>query len=193
LSAIFQSARADSVLRRRRPLPSGTQGSSQLAICQSPRTQRCLRELDVAQQSGARDVSLEQVVAQDPVLGKTSVQRLLEGVDVVNSLADERALVEQVLVDVGNRACVGVDPRLTTVQSRVPGSSRPGQARADARLQDSVAADDELAVGIELRPVQRMRHRADELPGRLAGQFGVRVERDDVARPGERGDVAHHK
>ena len=43
LSAIFQRDRSESGFGRGRPSGPGTPGSSQRAICQSPRVQRCLR------------------------------------------------------------------------------------------------------------------------------------------------------
>ena len=62
--------------------------------------------------------ALDQVVTDDTVLGKTSAQRLLEGLSVVDALADERTLAEHVLVDVRHRTCVRVDARLAPVQSK---------------------------------------------------------------------------
>ncbi len=54
----------------------------------------------VAQQARARITTLEQVVAEDPVVGKALLAGALERIDVVDALADERAFPEQVLVDV---------------------------------------------------------------------------------------------
>ena len=45
LSTIFHREMFESGLRARCPDYSGTRGSSQKMICQSPRTQRCLRRL----------------------------------------------------------------------------------------------------------------------------------------------------
>src|SRR3546814_4438711 len=71
-----------------------------------------LVQLHVADQAGPRIAAFEQVVAQDPVVGEAAVERLLECGDLVDPLADERALAEQVLVHVGHRARVRIDARL---------------------------------------------------------------------------------
>src|SRR5690242_13297690 len=70
-----------------------------------------LEEDDVAHEPRARVRALEEIVAQDSVLRKPPDYRLLQGIDVVNSLPDERAFFEQVLVDIGNRVRVRIDPR----------------------------------------------------------------------------------
>jgi hypothetical protein len=48
-----------------------------------------LEELHVADQGGPRVTTLEEVVAENPVLWKFSAHRLFKGVHVVNALADE--------------------------------------------------------------------------------------------------------
>jgi hypothetical protein len=51
----------------------------------------------------------------------------------------------------------------------------------DARLEDRVALDDPAEARVEARPIEGMRHDADELAGRrLARELGVRVEADHV-------------
>ena len=64
-------------------------------------------------------------MAEHAVLGEAAAERALEGVDVVDALADERALAEEVLVDVGDRARVGIDARLA--------GEEPREARARRR------------------------------------------------------------
>ena len=59
-------------------------------------------------------------MAQDPILGKAIVERALECVDVVDSLTDERTLAEHILVNVGHGTRIGIDARVSAVQSRVP-------------------------------------------------------------------------
>jgi hypothetical protein len=51
-------------------------------------------------------------MAQNSIIGKTTANRLFEGIDVVNSLSHERAFVEQVLINVGDDTCVGIDAGL---------------------------------------------------------------------------------
>ncbi len=55
------------------------------------------------------------------------------------------------------------------------------QRRRDPRLQHAVAFDDPAARHVEARPVERMRHLADQAAHRVARQPRVGVERDDVA------------
>jgi hypothetical protein len=140
-----------------------------------------LVELHIAQQCRARIAAFEQVVAKDAVLREAIGKRRLERIDVVDSLADERTLAEHVLVHVGPpRACKGPCPALR-VQARVPGASRPGEADAHARLQDSVALGHDASRRVEARAVEGMRHDGDELPRAIARELRVGVERDHVA------------
>ena len=74
-----------------------------------------LEHLDVAEQPGTRVTALEQVVTEDPVFGESAVERLLECVDVIDALADERSFAEPVLVEVGNRARIRIDAGIAAV------------------------------------------------------------------------------
>ena len=53
------------------------------------RSRIILVQLDVADEPGTRITTLEQVVAENPVLGKATLESTLEGVDVVNAFANE--------------------------------------------------------------------------------------------------------
>ena len=68
-----------------------------------------LDHLDVGGQAGAREDAFEQVVAEQRAFRHAPGQRRLEGIDVVDALAGERAFAEQVLVDVGYRRGVRID------------------------------------------------------------------------------------
>ena len=72
---------------------------------------KLVEELDVGHQSGACEDTLEQVVTEQRVLGYPVVQRRLERVEVVDALAREASLLEEVLIHVGDRGCVWVDSR----------------------------------------------------------------------------------
>ena len=54
-------------------------------------------QLRVAQKSRPGVATFDEVVTQDPVVGKAVAQRLLERVDVVDPLADEKIPIEQPL------------------------------------------------------------------------------------------------
>jgi hypothetical protein len=58
-------------------------------------------------------------------------KRLLEGIDVINALADERSFAEQVLVDVRDTACIRIDSGGVPLQLRVVRLTRAAQAAGD--------------------------------------------------------------
>jgi hypothetical protein len=59
-----------------------------------------LVELHVGEQPRARVATFDQVVAENSIFGKAASQSALEGIDLVDPLAAERALLEEILVDV---------------------------------------------------------------------------------------------
>ena len=140
-----------------------------------------LDHLDVGDEARSREDTFEQVVAQHGVLGHATFQARLERVDVVDALARERSLVEKILVNVGNGEHVGIEAARRREDPLVERVIDMRQRRRHARLHDPVPGDDQAALGIELRPVERMRHLADQVPGRLSRDARVGVERDDVA------------
>ena len=149
-----------------------------------------LVHLNIGQQARARVTALDQVMAEDGVVREARGHRALEGIHLVDALADERSLAEYILVYVGNRARVGVDAGIAAEQSRIVRARRAGQADADARLQDAVANHDQ-APGAALRAIERMFHRADEFRGGFPGQLGIGIQGDDVTGALQGGDVAH--
>ena len=149
-----------------------------------------LIQLHVADQSSARVTAFDQVVAEDPVVRHASRQCAFERIDVIDALADERALVEQVLVHVRHGTRVRIDARLTAVHTRIPAARLAAHADADAWLQDPVAARDHVAGRIEAGAIERMRQRADQFPRRIARQLGVGVQRDHVTHVAQRAGIA---
>ena len=126
--------------------------------------QQRTEELNVAHEARPGIASLEQIVAEDAIFRKAAAERALERIDVVNPLADERALAEKILVDVGHGARIRVNARLAAAQARVARLRRRRQAHGHARLQDSVSLAHALPALVVTRPIERMRHRARELP-----------------------------
>ena len=122
-----------------------------------------LVELDVADQAGARIAPLDEVMTEDAVCRQAIHQRPLEGIHGIDALADERAIAEQILVNVGNCARVRVDPGIAAEQVGVGRARDTRQADADPWLQDGVTADDASLAGVELCHVQRVSEGADEL------------------------------
>ncbi|KFB71347.1 MAG: hypothetical protein AW09_003510 [Candidatus Accumulibacter phosphatis] len=149
-----------------------------------------LIQLHIAQQPGAGVASLEQIVTEDAILRKARAQRLLEGIDVIDSLADERAFAEHILVDIRGYPRVRVDARLATVQSRIARAIRPRQTDRHARLQNAVAGGDPPFRRVVIGTVERVRHGANELPRRVARQLRIGVQGDHVPDVGQYSGVA---
>ncbi len=139
-----------------------------------------LVERRVAHEPGARVAAFEQIVTEDAIIGKPMVQRLLEGIDLVDALADERAFTEQILIDVGDAAGIRVEAGLAAMQLCVTRSVRAGQACCHTRLQDAVTFNHPSLRNVVARAIQRMRHCPDELPRRVARQLRIGVQRDHV-------------
>src|SRR4029450_5092689 len=130
----------------------------------------------------------EQVVRQEGVLGDWVRQRRIERVDVEQAFTGENAFAEKVLVGVGNRGRVRVDSRMSGIQ---PSEERPGCARerdADPWLEGAGSLCDAPQLGVEGRSIEWMRDDADQLPGDVARQARVAVERDAVAHMLQYGD-----
>src|SRR4030095_721640 len=69
-----------------------------------------LEQLDVGDESGPGEDSLDEIVAQERVLRDAAGQSGGERVHVVNALAGVRALPEEILVHVGDRGGIGIKP-----------------------------------------------------------------------------------
>ncbi len=181
--------------RAQAQLPGVAQERQQLPVAARPAVyarggdigveRRILDHRDVGDGGAARERAFEQVVAQDAVLGQPAAEHRVHRLHVQEALAGERALAEDVLIDLGARRAVRIDSRLAgeqpVVERHLVGL---GKRRRDVRLQDRVAALDALAVGRQTRQVVRMGGDADELAQPPRRQAGVAVEGDDVAGSG---------
>ena len=104
---------------------------------------KLLDELDIGSEPGAREGAFEEIVAEQRVLGDTSLERALEGVDVVDALAGVGAFAEEILVDVGDGRRIGIDAAGAGEDALIERSVPPGrERRGDAWLQDGIAVDD---------------------------------------------------
>ena len=103
-----------------------------------------VEELGVAEQAAARVVPLDQVVAQDVVLGKRRSRGRLEGIDVVDPLAGETADAEEVHVGVGGGRRVRVDAARGRQERGEPRVRGRRQVEADSRLEHAVPRHDPL-------------------------------------------------
>jgi len=77
-----------------------------------------IEKFDVADQRRARENRFKQIVAQQGLIGNSLANRLLEGIDVVESFAGIDAFVKQVLVNVRRSGGVRID---TGVAGKDPG------------------------------------------------------------------------
>ena len=159
-----------------------------LTCCRDEVVRRELvEELDVGHQAGPGEDALEQVVAQQGVLRHSVSHGRLERIEVVDPLTGEASLLEQVLIDIGDRRRVRIDPGRT---GEDPLEDRPTlfgrKSRRDPRLQHAVALDHSPGQRIECRLIERMGDRPDQLPDSAAWQSRVGVERHHVAHIGRR-------
>ena len=149
---------------------------------------KLLDDLDIGGEPGAGEDAFEQIVAEQGRVGHPAGQRRLESVDVVDALAGVGAFAEEILVHIGDRGGIRVDAVHAgkhALEQRTLAADR--QRGRDPRLQHGIARDDPPGGGIEARPVERMRHLADQAVDRVARQPRVGVERDDVADVGGHG------
>jgi hypothetical protein len=141
-----------------------------------------LEEIHVGHQSGAREQTLEEIVAEERVLRGLPLERRLEGVDVVDPFSRVGAFFEEVLIHIGDRGGVGVHTAAARDDPLVGRAARAGgQGRRDPGLHDRVTFDDPPLSGVETRPVQRVSHRPDQPVGGALGKPGVGIQGDDVA------------
>ena len=138
-----------------------------------------VEELHIVYQAAPYVTSLDQVMAQNEVLGERALQHLLEYTQVVYALAAERALVEDVLIQLERRCRIYVQPAQSGEKLRIATLVRHLDVHVHARLHNAVAAVHPAAVSAQLRTVQRMRHRTHQFLRRVEHQFGVRIQGDD--------------
>ena len=147
-----------------------------------------LDDLDVGDESGARKSPFEKVVTEHRALRNPPVERGLEDVHVIDSLAGVGALAEQILVHVGDGEGVRIHAAGAGEHALEQRSLAPGrQRRRDPRLQDRVPLGHTAGARIEQRAVEGVRHLPDQSPGGSARQARVGVEGDHVANAGGHG------
>ena len=149
-----------------------------------------VEHLHVRHETGSREGSLDEIVAEQGVIRKSALGGSAKHVHVVDALAGERPLAEQVLIDVRHGRRVRVDARMPGVDGGEPRLARARQRHAHPRLQDAVAAHHASPFGVVLGAIERMGHGADEC-GRGAGrQDRVGIERHDIADAAQPREIA---
>ncbi len=139
-----------------------------------------LKQKYIAHQAGPGVASFKQIMAEDSVLREFTVNRLAEYVHIINSLADERALREDILINIGDGVGIGIDAGLAREKSCESRSAGAGNADADPRLEDAVSFGHAAELLVVKRAVQRVGEGAGELARRIARKLRVAVERDHV-------------
>ena len=105
--------------------------------------------------------SLNQIMTEQRLLGKTATKNLVKCRDVINRFTVEDRFAQQILLRVGHSRAVRIcslSVREDSCKSRRRGAR---QCDADARLNDREAAASNPALRIDLHAVQRMRDRLD--------------------------------
>src|SRR5262245_44293986 len=100
--------------------------------------------------------SLNQVMAQESRIWESLRQNPMESFQVIDGLSVKDTFIEEILIDIGNRLRVEVGSLGICKERRKIGGSGSRQRRADAGLNDRVAADDLVSVRADSRAVQRM-------------------------------------
>ena len=137
--------------------------------------------LHVGEQPGARVQALDQVVAQQGVLGEAPVERRPQHCRVVDALAREDALAKEIHVGVGHRGGVGVYAHIAGEHTRKAAGRAAAQVDTHAGLQDAVAIAHAARGWVEPGLVERVGQGADQGLANVARQLRVGVQRDHVA------------
>ena len=144
-----------------------------------------LYHLDVGNEARASEDAFQQIVAEDRIFWNLSFEGGLEAVDFVDALAARRTLFEQILVDVGNRERIGIEPIGARKSALKQGSFATDRQRwRHAGLKHAVAPHHHAGARIEVRLVEGMRHLSNEPLGGPDRQTRVGVKRDDIADSG---------
>lgn len=156
-----------------------------------------LDQFHIGHQRATREGAFEQIVAEDGVFFDPALQRRLEGVHVVKTLAGEGAFGGQILVDVGNGEDIRIDTAIDRKDALEDGSVLAGRQRwRNTRLQQAVTFHDTTGNRVDLGAVDRVVHFADELGHRVAHQARIGIKGHDIfdigrhdIRPAEEGRI----
>ena len=147
-------------------------------------------QLHVVDKAAADMTALDEVVAENPVGRKAVFQGVVKGLHVVDALADVLPLPEEIVVDVGDLAGVGIQARLSGKQAGEPGLLCGDQADGQPRLQDPVAAHRTAAGRVDLGAIERMGDRAHQLRRGFRRQPRIGVQRNHVFHRANRRQVS---
>src|SRR5690606_5136158 len=69
-----------------------------------------LDQFNIGDQRGARERAFDEVMAEDGVLVEAVLERGFKSIDVIEALAGKSAVAEDILIEIGNREDVRVEP-----------------------------------------------------------------------------------
>ena len=120
-------------------------------------TQVILRELikqfDIASQAHPDVSAFDQIMAQQRSIGKPARKHSIERAHIINTFTVIGTLSGKILIDVGNRAGIGVNADWIRKEPTERRTVRTGKRRTHARLDDGIAGLN-MTGAIEARPVQ---------------------------------------
>ena len=148
-------------------------------------------DVHVRDQPGPGVVTLDQVMGEQPILGKPPMRRLLEDGDIVDPFPGETPFAIQILIDVRHGGRIRIDPGNAGVHGRESGPVGARERHTHAGLQNPVAPNHPPALGVILGPIERMGEGPDQVGRGVGRQNGVRVERNHIAKVPERRQVPH--
>src|SRR5215472_6785693 len=139
-----------------------------------------VNQLELADQARPRINSLDQVVTQNGVGGKTIPKNLVKNFHLVDSLSGKDRFAEQILVDVGNGMRIDVQAGFARIEVGEARAIDGLDTDADPRLQDAVTGLHRLRSRIDDRAVERVRHGTDQMRSGATRQLRVGIESDHI-------------
>ena len=106
-----------------------------------------VEEFDIVDESATDMAAFEKVVAEDEVVGEGAFEDLLEYFQVVDTLAAERSLVEDILIELETGSGIDVKTAKTGEELSVTTLVSNLDINVDAGLHDAVATVYTAAVG----------------------------------------------
>ena len=94
-------------------------------------------------------LSLDQVMAEQGVVGKTIADGAVKRLQIVEALAREAALAEQVLIDVRDRSRVRIDADRAALQAGETGALGRDHTDPDSRLQHRIPLRDRVGARVD--------------------------------------------
>jgi hypothetical protein len=144
-----------------------------------------LHDLDIRDQSRPGKNSLQEIVAQDRVLGNTPMEGGFKHVHIVDTFSAIGSFSEEILIHVGNHERVRIHPTWPgedALKKRTCTARR--QCRSYSRLKHGISFDHAAGWHINLWPVEGVSHLSHQSPGSSARKSCIGIECDHVTNAG---------